>query len=232
MIPNDYNGNNRMFTQAFASLNEDELEAYHRTVFMHMDHPQAEKVRCDYYRSVFRSMGDNVRIGVGVKVVNPQWITIGDGVRIGDHVTLIARGEQGITLGSETILKDRVYLDSETKVGFIRVGWKVYIGTGCCFHGHEGLTIGDQTLMAQNITITPYSHIFEDKDHTIRGQGGNKRPVTIGHDCYIGMNCSILYSADIGDGSIVGAGSVVVKPVEPYTVVVGVPAKPIRRRGK
>lgn len=96
--------------------------------------------------------------------------------------------------------------------------------------GHKGLEIGDDTLIAQNVTLTPYSHIFNDPTRNIFGQGGHSRKVTIGRDCYIGMRVAILYSGDIGEGSIVGAGSVVVKPIPPYSLAVGCPAKVIKKR--
>ena len=44
------------------------------------------------------------------------------------------------------------------------------------------------------------------------------------------MRVAILYSGDIGEGSIVGAGSVVVKPIPPYSLTVGCPAKVIKKR--
>ena len=99
----------------------------------------------------------------------------GNGVIIDDHCTLITRSERGLTLGDETRLKAGVYLDTEGKDGYIEVGKRVYIGTNCCLHGHRGLEIGDDTLVAQNITITPYSHRFEDPLQPIirrRGAGG------------------------------------------------------------
>ena len=59
----------------------------------------------------------------------------------------------------------------------------------------------------------------------------NIRKVTIGRDCYIGMNCRILYSADVMEGSVIGSGSVVVRTIPPFSVAVGVPAKAIKQRG-
>ena len=57
-----------------------------------------------------------------------------------------------------------------------------------------------------------------------------KRPVMIGNDVWIGARVTILRGVSIGDGAIVAGGSVVTKDVEPYAVVGGVPAKPIRQR--
>jgi acetyltransferase-like isoleucine patch superfamily enzyme len=56
-------------------------------------------------------------------------------------------------------------------------------------------------------------------------------PLTIGHDAYVGEYAFILPRCTrIGDGAVVGAGAVVTKDVEPFTIVAGNPAQPIRRR--
>ena len=54
--------------------------------------------------------------------------------------------------------------------------------------------------------------------------------VTIGHDTWLGHGSTILPGVTIGDGAVIGAGAVVSKDVAPYTIVGGVPAKPIRER--
>lgn len=56
--------------------------------------------------------------------------------------------------------------------------------------------------------------------------------VTIGNDVWIGSDAIILAGVHIGDGAVVAAGAVVAHDVEPYTIVGGVPAKPIRKRFK
>ncbi|WP_197435043.1 DapH/DapD/GlmU-related protein [Nitratireductor arenosus] len=54
--------------------------------------------------------------------------------------------------------------------------------------------------------------------------------VTIGHDTWFGHGSTVLPGVSIGDGAVIGAGAVVSKDVAPYTIVGGVPAKPIRER--
>lgn len=54
--------------------------------------------------------------------------------------------------------------------------------------------------------------------------------VSIGHDVWIGHNATVLPGVRVGNGAAIGAGTIVTKEVEPYTVVAGVPAKPVRRR--
>lgn len=218
------------FTQAFQ--NHPDKESLYKALFMLDDSPYGAEVRQAYYRTQLKHMGENVKIGTGVQIVNPQYISIGDNVSIGDNATLIARGEGGMIIGDGCRLQQRVYLDTERPTGYIHVGEKVYIGTGTTLFGHCGLEIGEHCLLAQNITITPYSHIFEDANTDIMFQGGHTQKVVIGRDCYLGMNVCVLYSASIGEGSIVGSASVVVKPLEPYSVAVGNPAHVIRKRGE
>lgn len=223
----------RFFTEAFEKMNDDDRESFYRTAILQDRSEYAARLREAYYRTKLKHMGENVRIGAGVKIVNPEYISLGDNVTVCDGATLIARGPGGITVGSHVTLNDRVYLDTErADDGYIVIGGHVYIGTGTTLFGHVGLEIGEHVLMAQNITLTPYSHIFEDPDRPIIEQGGHTRKVTIGRDVYVGMGVTIMYTGDIGEGSVIGAGSVVVKPIPPYSVAVGDPAKVIRKRGE
>lgn len=223
----------KFFTSAYANMSEADKESFFKTVFLNDDSDYALKIRMEYYGKVLKHMGKNVYIGKGVKIVNPQYISLGDNVRINDNATLIARGEGGIEIGNGVNINDRVYLDTErADEGYIKIGGGAYIGTGTTLFGHVGLEIGERSLLAQNITITPYSHIFSDPDADIITQGGHTKKVIIGRDCYLGMGVCVMYSADIGEGSVIGAGSLVIKPVPPYCVAVGHPAKVIKRREK
>lgn len=58
----------------------------------------------------------------------------------------------------------------------------------------------------------------------------NRGDIVIGNDVWIGYEAVILSGVTIGDGAIIGARAVVTKDVPPYTIVGGVPAKPIRKR--
>ena len=144
------------FTDAFA--NAKDKEAMYKSLIMNTDSEEAAEIRNRYYASRFKSMGKDVKIGVGVKIINPQYISVGNNVLIDDYATLIARGEGGITIGNNIHINDRVFLDTECKDGYINISDDVYIGTGTTLFGHAGMEIGDHCLLAQNITITPYSH--------------------------------------------------------------------------
>lgn len=64
----------------------------------------------------------------------------------------------------------------------------------------------------------------------IRDAWDNKGDIVIGNDAWIGYEAVILSGVTVGDGAVIGTRAVVTKDVPPYTIVGGVPARPIRRR--
>lgn len=99
---------------------------------------------------------------------------------------------------------------------------KVRIGKFCSIAGGCTILLGVDHR-ADWITTYPFSEIFEEAAH-IPGHPRSKGPVIIGHDVWIGQNVTILSDVRIGNGAIIGAGSVVTKDVKPYTIVCGNPA--------
>ena len=71
---------------------------------------------------------------------------------------------------------------------------------------------------------------FTDEDDESIFEWRKKDKVIIGNDVWIGHNAIIMPGVTIGNGAVVGSGAVVTHDVDPYTVVVGVPAKPIKKR--
>ncbi|MDH4988322.1 DapH/DapD/GlmU-related protein [Aminobacter anthyllidis] len=75
------------------------------------------------------------------------------------------------------------------------------------------------------------SDYWEDASHeTEFFEWRRSNAVTIGHDTWLGHGSTVLPGVTIGDGAAVGSGAVVTKDVAPYTIVAGVPAKPLRER--
>ncbi|MEO5323480.1 DapH/DapD/GlmU-related protein [Mesorhizobium sp. CC13] len=75
------------------------------------------------------------------------------------------------------------------------------------------------------------SDYWEDAEHeTEFFEWRRSNAVTIGHDTWLGHGSTVLPGITVGDGAAVGSGAVVTKDVAPYTIVAGVPAKPLRER--
>ena len=102
----------KYFSELYAKLSPEQLEDYHCAVFMNMEGDFAAAKRVEYYQNKLRFMGRNVKIGCGVKILDPQHISLGDGVTIGGRCVLMARSEKGITLAEGVRLKYGVYLDT------------------------------------------------------------------------------------------------------------------------
>lgn len=93
------------------------------------------------------------------------------------------------------------------------------------------ITLGNHVMMGPEVMIYTYGHRHDALQIPMVEQGNTEsRPVVIGNDVWIGARAIILPGVHIGDGSIVGAGSVVTKDVPPYAVVGGNPARLIRMR--
>jgi acetyltransferase-like isoleucine patch superfamily enzyme len=112
----------------------------------------------------------------------------------------------------------------------IELGNHVGFNYGCYVNGFGGLVIGDYSNVGPGSMIHTANHNFEDLSTPFITQGWTKRPVTIGADVWIGMGVCVLPGVTIGDHAIVGAGSVVAKDIEPYTIAVGNPATAIKSR--
>lgn len=95
--------------------------------------------------------------------------------------------------------------------------------------------IGDRVSFGPNVTIVTPLHplLPNERQALIAPDGTPKRlcwakPVTIGHDCWIGANVLILPGVTIGDGCVIGGGSVVTKDIPPMSLAFGNPCKVIR----
>jgi acetyltransferase-like isoleucine patch superfamily enzyme len=102
------------------------------------------------------------------------------------------------------------------------IGANAYIGVFCCL---GDVTIEDDALIGSHVSITNGNrqHGIERLDIPVREQPGVWPRVTIGRDTWVGDRAVIM--ADVGEHCVVGAGSVVTRPVPDYAIVVGSPAR-------
>ena len=139
--------------------------------------------------------------------------------------------EELITLMSELTGKDvdksfRLFPPFYTDFGKnITFGKDVFINSGCHFQDQGGITIGDCSLIGHNVVLATINHDLlpcnKRKNHY--------KPVKIGKHVWIGSNSTVLPGVTVGDWAVIGAGSVVTKDVESYTIVAGNPARMIRK---
>lgn len=92
------------------------------------------------------------------------------------------------------------------------------------------IIMGSDVLIAHGVCIIAQNHRFDQIGKNIRQCGYNEADIIIEDDVWLGAGATILKGVHIKEGAIIGAGSVVTKDVDPYTVVAGIPAKFIKKR--
>jgi acetyltransferase-like isoleucine patch superfamily enzyme len=115
----------------------------------------------------------------------------------------------------------------------ISIGKNVKIHPGTMLFAEGGsIVIEDDVAMGSGVHCYVSNHNFNRRDIPIKLQGHSPaKPVHICRGAWIGANAIILAGIKVGINSVVGAGAVVTKDVDDYTVVGGVPARVIRRIG-
>lgn len=111
----------------------------------------------------------------------------------------------------------------------LHAGDYVYIGPGAIIYPR--VSIGSYTMLGPRVIIMGEDHIFDKSGTPTIFSGRPALPETkIGFDVWIGAGSFIRCGVEIGDGSIIGAGSIVTKNIPPFSIVAGNPAKIIRKR--
>lgn len=107
------------------------------------------------------------------------------------------------------------------------LGHRVYVGAYCCL---GDVTLEDDVLLGSHVSIMNGSgqHGIERLDIPIREQPGIWPRITVGRDTWIGDRAVIM--ADVGRHCVIGAASVVTKPIPDYAIAVGSPARIVRYR--
>lgn len=173
-------------------------------------------------------------LGKSVKIFNKKNISLGNNVNIGDYVKLYALGKRNLTLknnvniGSFSQIVISVSLDNIGE--HITIGNNVGIGEFAYIGGAGGVTIGDNVIVGQYLSLHPENHNYSNKDLLIREQGVSRKGIIIGEDCWIGSKVTILDGVTIGKGCVIAAGSVVNKSFPDNVIIGGVPAKILKDR--
>jgi acetyltransferase-like isoleucine patch superfamily enzyme len=163
------------------------------------------------------SYGADCSLVNNVNVIIPEEtsLILGDGCRVGRYVELGPFHK--IDIGRNSSIQDRCILLGD-----------VVIGKHCLLSLNVLISSGQHYYK-----LNPYWLIKDQDKYALKTKSymqNHSKPVSIGDDCWLGVNVVVMPGVTIGKGAVVGANSVVTKDVEPYTVVAGSPVKIIKKR--
>ena len=127
----------------------------------------------------------------------------------------------GVSLGPGA----RINGGAEIRKGRVAIGSNTIIGHGAILDGRRGITIGERVNLSSEVAIWTLQHDYSDPDF---GSVGGE--VHIGDLAWISFRATVLPALTIGEGAVVAAGALVTEDVAPYTIVAGLPARPIGER--
>jgi maltose O-acetyltransferase len=135
----------------------------------------------------------------------------------------------GARVGKDTVVHEVTFFNCY-KTGFkgLQLGDDCFIGNDSLIDLADQVIILDQVTLAERVTILTHTNIGY-KDHPLQKYYPSfNKPVVIKNGSFIGVNATIMPGVTIGPCSIIAAGSVVTRTVEPFTVVGGVPARVLK----
>ncbi len=151
-------------------------------------------------------------------ILNPQHLKIfGDNISIGDYATLICSSDKKIDIST---------WQTDKLNGSISLGNYILISPGTSIRSAESIDIGDSTMIASDVVITDsdWHGIYDRTDYV-----ATPKPVKIHKNVWIGERSIILKGTQIGENSIIGAGSVVHGDIPPNSIFAGNPAKEVKK---
>ena len=148
--------------------------------------------------------GRDVYLGPRFSLFIPENGTfhVGDGVEFRRDFRAEVSGQGRITIGSGTRFTYSVLMQCTTSID-----------------------VGERCMFGQTTIVVDGQHRFRDLSRPMLEQGYDFTPIRIEEDAVITTKCTIM--ADVGRRAFIGANSVVTKPIPPFTVAVGAPARPI-----
>ncbi|MCF1429470.1 MAG: acyltransferase [Shewanella sp.] len=156
-----------------------------------------------------------------------ETIRFGDNCFVAPETELFAEPGRDIITGNQCMIAAGCFLH-----GPITLGNEVAINHGCSFDGGaQGIVIGDQTRIANNVTIYAFNHGMAPNQAIYR-QKSHSRGVRIGKDVWIGAQAGIVDGVTIGDHAVIGMGCIVSQNVPNWAIVVGNPMRIIGDRRK
>jgi len=185
-----------------------------------------------FFPGLFKKTGKGVVFGKHMTIRHPGKIEIGNGVIFDDNTVLDAKGKdnRGIVVGNNVLIGRNTIISC--KGGDIEVGDFSNIGPNNTLISESFMKIGKYVFTAgHSYLIAGGNHSFEKKDIPIWFQPSiSKGGIIIEDDIWIGASTTILDGVKIGNGSIIGAASLVLKSIPSFSVAAGSPARVIKKR--
>ncbi len=141
-------------------------------------------------------------------------------------------------IGTKIIISEGVFIDSFVKIkciggiGDIVIGKNSFINSGTVIYSGNGISIGEDVLIAANCTFAPVNHAYKQRNVKISKQrfAVSKGGIVVEDDVWIGANTVLLDGAILKKGCVVGAHSLVRGTLEKYSINFGVPTKKVAMR--
>lgn len=195
-----------------------------------------------FYPRLFRRCGRGVIFGRDLVLRNAHQIELGEHVVLDDGCVLDGRGAgaEGVVVGDRVIVGRNTAI--QAKIGPIHIGSDSDIGMWSVIHSQGGVHIGDAVVLGGGCKIS--GGVFQiDRDAADAAREGEpssmasreqsrwtRGPVRIGNRCLVGMGAMFLDDVEVGEGAVIGAGSVMVRGIPAYAVAAGVPGRVLRMR--
>jgi acetyltransferase-like isoleucine patch superfamily enzyme len=114
----------------------------------------------------------------------------------------------------------------------IEIGDNVFFGLNTVINTNVPVKIGNNVMFGRSVTIMGGDHNFSEVGVSMRfiKEGGKNIDINIENDVWVGSNVTILKGVCLKEGCVIGAGSIVTKPMPAYTICVGNPCKPLKCR--
>ena len=190
-------------------------------------------IRYLFYKLIFHKESARPVIENSVQFLYARNIKFGNSAYVDSGCRLHASVAE-IEIGNNSRIMRNAYVCSY--VSNARSGEGIYIGNKSWIgintvlsSGQGGLFIGNNVIIASNVTIVTGNHDYRDIAATTGEQQYVGSPIHIHDDVWVGANSVIVGGVIVGKHAVIAAGSVVTKDVPAYTMVGGVPAKIIKK---
>jgi len=184
---------------------------------------------------VFKKINKRAFIGKNSIIKCRQKITYGTNFTVGINCFIDALSYEGILAGNNVSIGKNTTIEctgslKEIGRGLV-LGDNVGIGSHSFLGCAGGIVIGSDTIIGNFVSFHSENHNYEKTDIPIRLQGVNRRGIKVGDNCWIGAKVTLLDGAEVGNGCIIAAGSVVkAGQYADNAIYGGVPAKFIKPR--